>query len=132
MKKQLQITNDFKSILKITKTKSVPTFRGLLEKDRKYHIALFKWELIVKAYNIVRDKKWKADYLNEDQYKYYPFCYLKKDNSQPSGFAFSYTGYNYSFTYAFVGSRQFFQTSEDVMDSLSKFGQIYIETRIYN
>jgi len=131
MKKQV-ITSDFKTILKITKTKSVPTFRGMLEKDRKYHIAVFKWELIVKAYNILRDKKWKADYLNENQYKYYPWCQLKKDKSQPSGFAFSDSAFNYSYTFTRVGSRQFFQTSDDVMDALEKFGQIYIETRIYN
>lgn len=113
--------------LKINGTTLIPTFSEFKEeKLRKHHLADWQWGELATAYNKLRNPEYKADYLDEDQDKYYAWCTLKEDKSQPSGFGLSRTDYNYTYTNTGVGVRHAFASSNDVLDALKKFGQIYI------
>lgn len=110
--------------------KELPKFSDILS-DHEYHLANWQWEQIVKAYNKLRDPNFKVDWLNDDQYKYWPYAILKPDKSKPTGFAFSFTLCHYTHTETYVGSRLCFAHEDDVLDALKKFEQIYIRTRLY-
>lgn len=117
-------------ILKIT-GKTKPDFSALPEADRKHYEADWIWKQIVKALNKLRDPNWVCDFLNEDQWKYYPWAILKTDKKKPTGFAFSGTDFNCTYTYTGVGSRLRFASEVDVMYALKHFEQEYIASVIY-
>lgn len=124
--------NSFEDVMAINGATKQPVFTAFEdENDRSYQMAVWDWEQIVKAYNKLRDPNFVVDWLNDDQYKYWPYAILKADKSKPTGFAFSYTGYYCTDTTTYVGSRLCFAHEDDVLDALKKFEQIYIRTRLY-
>ena len=66
-------------------------------------IAFERLKVCTRAYN----QDWKFDAYDTNQCKHYPYF-----NISSSGFGFSDSGYSYVITYAFVGSRLCFETSE--------------------
>lgn len=127
--KKIQSVDD---CLKLNGTILNPTFSEFPDpQDREYYHADWQWSEIAKAYNKLRDEKFKADYRNDDQEKYYPVGWLKEDKSKPTGFGFSDSGYNYTRTITRVGSRHAFAHPDDAVDAIEKFEQIYIRTKIY-
>lgn len=71
------------------------------EKDKLNMIADYNWEKIIEALN----EGWLADYADYNQDKYWPYAVAKKDESDPSGFGFSYTLTIWSRADASVGAR---------------------------
>ena len=117
-------------ILKVT-GEVMPDFKLLSQSDRKHYEADWIWKQIVKALNKLRDPDWVCDFLNKNQYKHYPWAWLKKDSSKPTGFAFSYTYCSFTSTYTNVGSRLRFADDDDVIFALQNFEQEYIASVIY-
>lgn len=121
----------FEDVLKINGTSKIPIFSELEnDNDRKFHISEWKWTEITKAYNKLRDPNYKADWTNVNQAKYWPWTEIKKDSTKESGFAFSGTYSDFTYTCTNVGSRHAFAHKDDVLDALKKFDQIWITTRI--
>ncbi len=129
MKKEINLIED---VLEINGTTKTPEFAEFEGDDHKHELAKWTWEQIVQAYNKLRDPKYRADHSDPGHRKYVPWCEIKKDDSQPSGFAFSVAHCYYTLTVTCVGSRRLcFASSIDVIDALEKFGQQYIKTLIY-
>lgn len=101
----------------------LPDVSSWPEKDHKYLIACFKWDVIVRAYNA----EWKADWSDWGQLKYYPWVSVKKAENSPSGFAFSHAAYYCADTVTYVGSRLCFSNSTDVINALATFPEIFID-----
>lgn len=80
----------------------LPDVSALPEKDRKYLIANYKLIKITEALN----KGWTPNWNNWDEYKYYPWFSMR------SGFGFSGSYCDNSYSYASVGSRLCFKTEE--------------------
>ena len=75
---------------------------------RPDEIARRKLETITEALN----EGWKPDWNNTDEYKYYPYFYIKENAKAQgtAGLAFAHTFSTASSTYACVGSRLCFKT----------------------
>ena len=75
---------------------------------RPDEIARRKLETITEALN----EGWKPDWNNTDEYKYYPYFYIKENAKAQgtAGLAYAYTKYSASYTFAYVGSRLCFKT----------------------
>ena len=75
---------------------------------RPDEIARRKLETITEALN----EGWKPDWNNTDEYKYYPYFYIKENAKaqDTAGLAGAYTNITASYTNAHVGSRLCFKT----------------------
>jgi len=82
--------------------------------DTEDEIAYKKLKIITKALN----EGWTPDWSNSNQYKWYPYFKM-------SGFGFSGTLYDYSYTTADVGSRLCFKSSELAEYAGKQFEEIY-------
>ncbi len=67
----------------------------------RYILACFKLAIIAKALN----GDWIPDFTDHNQWKYYPWFFVKKDGKHPSGIGFSYSNFDYSYALTLVGSR---------------------------
>ena len=81
----------------------LPEVSKLREQNQKAVIANYKLDIIQEAIN----GDWKADWSDDDQYKYYPWF-----EESSSGSGFSFCGYGYDRTTSAVGSRRVFESSE--------------------
>jgi hypothetical protein len=81
----------------------LPEVTMLRDKNQKSVIANYKLDVIQEAIN----EDWKADWNDDDQYKYYPWF---KRSSSGSGFA--YDGCFYDDSASDVGSRRVFPSSD--------------------
>lgn len=81
--------------------KALPDVSMIPKKHREAVIASYKLFIIFDAINDV----WTPDWSNSDQYKYFPWFEIAADKKRPSGFGFSWTGYDCTNAYANAGSR---------------------------
>jgi hypothetical protein len=114
----------FEHACKITKTdpKKLPVVTGLPKEFRKHLISLYKIMIIIKATNKIA--KWKADWADNNQYKYYPYFWISK-NKTGSGFGFSRSGTYCACTDASVGSRLSVGTRDEAIYLGEKFAPLY-------
>ena len=76
--------------------------------QQKADAAMRRLKLIAKCFN----DGWVADMADTNQYKYWAWFDIIKDASKLAGFGFSNANYYCVFTYAYVGSRPNFKSSE--------------------
>lgn len=90
---------------------------------RPDEIARRKLGTITEALN----EGWKPDWNNTDEYKYYPYFYIKENAKAQgtAGLAFAYTSYSASNTAAGIGSRLCFHDSETARYAGRTFTELY-------
>ncbi len=66
--------------------KSLPDVSMIPEQYRKPVIAQYILNVVAEVLN----GKWKADYTDNNQYKYFPWFVVNADKKRPSGFGLSY------------------------------------------
>lgn len=98
----------------------LPVVDMLPEKDRKSIIAYYKLTIITRALN----EGWEPDFSNWNEYKYYNWFYVEENKDQRSS-GFRYDGTNYTFTYAFIGSRLCCGNSDDAEYIGKQFEDLY-------
>ena len=64
---------------------------------------------------------WKPDWSNTNQYKYFPWHYIKKDASHPTGFGFSFSFYGLTAARTDLGSLLCCDTAEKAMYIAEQF-----------
>ena len=84
--------------------------------DTPDELAYKKLKVIVRAIN----DGWVPDWSNRDQYKYYPWFEVLS-----SGFGFSDSDYDCTYTDAYVGSRLCFESREKSDYAASQFVDLY-------
>ncbi len=116
MNEKYKEINTLKDVFKATKQdeKKFPKFKEVRLKDRKYMRGAYLISLINDAIN----GKWKPDYSNSNQPKYY--CWFYWDKKQ-SAFVFSYTADDWTSTHATGGARLSFETREQAEHFGRKF-----------
>lgn len=77
--------------------------------EEKFNLAVFKLSRIAISLNKVDGKEWKP---GADDRKYYPWMWIKPDNTKPSGSGLSFPVCVYDFSYTHVASRLTCRTSE--------------------
>ena len=130
MKKIKTIADAF-AVLKIT-AKEISDFNFLPEEIRKYLFNHYLLIHVVKAINFVENKNshWEPDWNDDDQNKYYPWPVVDASDAQPSGFGFSRSAYNYSYSDSDVGSRLCFISSDAALYALKQFEELYLENQL--
>ena len=90
---------------------------------RPDEIARRKLETITEALN----EGWKPDWNNTDEYKYYPYFYIKENAKAQGSAGLSYAGTTYAAarTGAYVGSRLCFHDSETARYAGRTFTELY-------
>ena len=90
---------------------------------RPDEIARRKLETITEALN----EGWKPDWNNTDQYKYYPYFYIRENAKAKAyaGLSFAFTHSSASITYAYVGSRLCFHDSDTARYAGNTFTELY-------
>lgn len=91
--------------------------------DRKSMLAYHKLTIIARAIN----EGWKPDWNNTDQYKYYPYFYIR-ENAKAEGIAglsYANTSNAASNTIAHFGSRLCFHDSETARYAGNTFTELY-------
>lgn len=87
-------------------------FSSLPRSERKAFRSLYEITTAIKAQNKL--SKWKADFTNHNQPKYYPFMkVIERKNKTGSGLGLAYYDYNYSLYGTTVGSRLCVGTNEE-------------------
>jgi len=105
MKKQevTERVKTFEDAQRETGRQDVPAFLDVPEDLRDYFKAQYKAIVVCEALN----EGWKADWNDDDQYKYFPWFYMSS-----GGFVFYGTYYRDSDAYAGGASRLCFKTRE--------------------
>lgn len=90
---------------------------------RPDEIARRKLETITEALN----EGWKPDWNNTDQYKYYPYFYIRENAKAKAaaGLSFAITYNAASYTYANIGSRLCFHDSDTARYAGNTFTELY-------
>lgn len=119
----MKLPRTFESACKVLKRnpKKLPGVKDLEPEMACYILAQFKLATIAEAINLLR--KWKIDWTNSDQYKYFPVFYQTVKNGKPSRFAFTVSDYGWTGTHSHGGSRLCLSTREDS----DYFGTQFIE-----
>lgn len=106
----------------------LPVVSMLPEKYQAWLIANYKLAIITQAINTDENGKvWEPNYNDTDQWKYFPYFWVKASEEKPAGFAFSDSGYVNAYTYADLGSRLCFDTSEKVQHVQKHFEELYLD-----
>jgi hypothetical protein len=79
--------------------------------------------LIAEALN----EGWVPDWGNDDQWKYYPWMWVKPNTKNPSGFGLSYYVCDVDRSYSSVGSRLCFKSRELAEYAGKQFSKVYEE-----
>lgn len=90
---------------------------------RPDEVARRKLETITEALN----EGWKPDWNNKDQYKYYPYFYIRENAKAKAsaGLSCAYTYYTASYTDAIIGSRLCFHDSDTARYAGNTFTELY-------
>ncbi len=98
--------------------------------DKEHHaplIAHYKLLIIAKALN----EGWKPNWNDDSEYKYFPYFRVKASDKKHSGFGFSYSDFDYWYSFTDVGSRLCFKSSELALYAANQFEDLYIEYFLY-
>lgn len=105
----------------------LPEVSMLPEKHQKSIIAFYKLVTIIEAIN----NGWTPDWSDDDQWKYYAWFGVEADESNRSGSGFSYSDFNISDTYTFVGSRLCVDSREKALYLGEQFADLYKDYLLY-
>jgi hypothetical protein len=83
--------------------------------------AHYKLVIIAEALN----EGWKPNWNDRSEYKYYPWFEVKASKNKPSGSGVSYDGCAYWGSYASIGSRLCFKSSELAKYAGKQFKKLY-------
>jgi hypothetical protein len=116
----------FKIACEVLKKKpNLPDVSKLSRADGRYLADKYKLTTIIAAMNFV-EGKWKPDWSDHNQYKYFAWPEIAADKKHPSGFGFSDSAYDYGYAGTAVGSRLCFKSSEMALWALKKYKNLYI------
>jgi hypothetical protein len=82
-------------------------------------------KIIAKALNQSDGTPWEPDWSNDDEYKYYPWMWVDTEDGNKAGSGFSDTHCVCDCTYASVGSRLCFKTSDLAKYAGKQFAEQY-------
>jgi len=99
----------------------LPDVSMLPEKFRKHQVAQYKLMIITEAINEKRLPNWN----DRSEWKYFPWMQVEADEQRPSGFGFSRTAYDYTYTRTYVGSRLCVFTAEHALYLGTQFADLY-------
>jgi hypothetical protein len=102
---------------------ALPDFSAMPEKHQKALLAHYQLVIIAESLN----DGWEPNWNDWNEYKYYPWFDIKASDKVPSGFGFSDTGYDCADTYASVGSRFCYKSSEIAKYAGKQFKKLYKE-----
>lgn len=89
----------------------IPGVKGIPAKHANFLIAGLKLATIIEAVNyLVPEPSGVFPDYSKPQAKYWKWRYVKADAKHPGGVGFSYTFDDFTYAYAFVGSRFYFKT----------------------
>lgn len=100
---------------------NVPDVSMIPDRLGKFIVAAYKLAIILEAIN----NGWIPDWSDWKQYKYYAWFEVKATKALSSGFGFSYSDFNYTHSYATVGSRLCTDTSEKALYMAKQFEDLY-------
>jgi hypothetical protein len=103
--------------LKLDPSKVLPSVEGL--PNAGAIVAAAKLFIIAQALN----GNWIPDWNDGDQYKYFPWFDMEKDQNNPSGFRLDDVTYNYA--YSHVGSRLCFKSRDLAEYAATQFIDLY-------
>mgnify|MGYP003592456642 CR=1 FL=1 len=93
----------------------------------KDEMAYRKLKTIVEALN----EGWRPNWLDSNEYKYWPWFYIEEDDGANGGLAYASTSYAPSLTITLVGSRLCFKTDDLATYAAKQFIDIYNEYLLY-
>jgi hypothetical protein len=101
--------------------KILPDVSCLPEADQNTVTALAKMCIINRSLN----GKWKADWNDLSQYKYYPWFNVEEKKVSASGFGLSCDGCGYAYSAAGLGVRLFYKDAETAKYAGETFIELY-------
>lgn len=110
--------------------KVLPEVSMLPEAEQRYQIATFKLPHIIKAINKCFDEKFKVDFSDWGQEKWYPIPVQEEDKSQPSGCGLSLDAVGYTDANTDVGARFAYCNEEATRFGFKNFKQLYIDMQL--
>ena len=114
---EIKTFEDACKVLNLDAEKVIPDFSLFPEEEQEAMKAHAKLIIIAKAIN----GDWVPDWNNNNEYKYCPW--FKMGSS--SGVGFSYFGYDYWYTFSYVGSRLCFENREKAVYAGKTFVELY-------
>jgi hypothetical protein len=119
----MKITTKIKTFEDACKAQGIsaelPLFPHLEEAEQKAMQAHYQLCIINKALN----EGWKADYSDDNEYKYYPCLWF--DKSFGSSGAFVFGDCNHGYSYSAVGSRLVFKSKDLAKYAATQFIDLY-------
>jgi len=99
----------------------------LLSQIEPDELAYKKLKVCARAWNTDEETKkvWEPNWNNSNEYKYFPWMWVKASDEKPAGFGFSLTDCVYDLTDSGVGSRLCFQTSTEAIEFGKTFADLY-------
>lgn len=127
MKTKIKTFEDACKALKLD-PKKLPDVSALPKLHQKALIAHYKLVIIAQALN----EGWTPNWNDYNEYKYYPWLKVKASAKKPSGSGLSYHVCVCPGSYAGVGSRLCFKTSELAEYAGKKFIKLYEEYMLFS
>ena len=112
--------------INIDAVKSLPDVSKCPAFLKKFIVAAYKLAVIASA---IRGDI-KLDWSNPNEWKYYPYHWIKADKKHPAGFGFSASGYTYAHSCTDIGSRLSFDTSEKALYFSKNFHDLWIDFKL--
>ena len=106
----------------------LPEVSMLPEKHQKSIVAYFKLIIIAQAIN----DGWEPNWHDTNEWKYYPWFYVKATEEKKSGFGLSYHDYRYGCSLTVVGSRLVFKSREAARFCGETFTDLYNDYFLIN
>ena len=106
-----------------------PTFEHLSKKDKIYALAAYDLPVVIKALNKEGNggNDWAPNWNDRNEIKYSVWVGVDANKKKPSGFGFSFTTYDSTRTYSYVGSRLSLISQERVAYLLKQFKSLAIQ-----
>jgi hypothetical protein len=122
MEHKIKTYEDACKLLKVD-PKKLPVVTDLPKEFQKDLVAKYKLMIIINAVNKIA--KWKIDFSDHSQWKFYPWFRVKADKKNPTGSGLSYGDYGTANAYTYVGSRLCVGTPEEAEYLGTQFEDLY-------
>lgn len=125
---KIKTFDDACNALQLDAMKALPDVSMMPEKHQKSITAYCKLIIIAEALN----EGWQPNYSDTNEYKYYPYFWVKADADNPAGVGFEDSVYDYWCTGTDVGSRLCFKSSDLSEYAAATFEDLYKEYLLLN
>ncbi len=127
--KKIKSFEDALALAGTEKEKAFFSDEQLMAQFEPDEIAYKKMKVITRALNTDPETKevWQPDWINYDQWKYYPWFNMNPDEKDAAGVGFSDGDCVLTVTHSSVGSRLVFKTRELAKYAGTQFTEIYKE-----